>query len=119
MTRMLRTKISAAPAALLLLFALSTGYYVSMTLVFVAGLTQAITWTVIATLILSNTEQVMRGRVMGLRSGVVVSLPLGNFLAGAAAERLGAPLALGAYAATAIALMVAIVLLVPGVRRLE
>ena len=80
----------------LLLFAVSTSYSVSLALVFVAGLTQAIVWTVIATLILSNTTQPMRGRVMGLRTGVVFSLPLGNLLAGVTAERLGAPLAQGA-----------------------
>ena len=103
----------------LLLFAMSTSYYLSMTLVFVAGLTQAIAWTVIATLILGNTEQSMRGRVMGLRTGVVISLPLGNFLAGALAERLGAPIAQGTYAVSAIVLMLAIVLLVPSLRKLE
>ena len=72
-----------------------------------------------ATLILSNTAQPMRGRVMGLRTGVVISLPLGNFLAGAAAERFGAPLAQGAYAAIAIVIMLGIVLLVPSVRKSE
>jgi len=105
--------------ASLLLFAVSTWYYLSLALVFVAGLAQAITWTAIATLILSNTAQPMRGRVMGLRTGVVISLPLGNFLAGAAAERFGAPVAQGAYAASAIFIMLAIVLLVPRLRRLE
>ena len=108
----------AWPASLLL-FALSTWYYLSLALVFVAGLTQAIAWTVIATLILSNTAQPMRGRVMGLRAGVVISLPLGNFLAGAAAERFGAALAQGAYAASAIVIMLGIVLLVPSVHKLE
>ena len=108
----------AWPASLLL-FALSTWYYLSLALVFVAGLTQAVIWTVIATLILSNTAQPMRGRVMGLRTGVVISLPLGNLLAGAAAERFGAPLAQGAYAASAILIMLGIVLLIPSVRRLE
>ena len=108
----------AWPASLLL-FALSTWYSLSLALVFVAGLAQAIVWTVIATLILSNTAQPMRGRVMGLRTGVVVSLPLGNFLAGAVAERFGAPLAQGAYAASAIFILLGIVLLVPGLRRLE
>ena len=103
----------------LLLFALSTWYYLSLALVFVAGLAQAITWTVIATLILSNTTQPMRGRVMGIRTGVVISLPFGNFLAGAAAERFGAPLAQGAYAASAIFIMLGIVLLVPNVHKSE
>jgi MFS family permease len=105
--------------AFLILFAMSTGYYLSLTLVFVAGLAQAIVWTVIATLILSNTAQSMRGRVMGLRTGVVIGLPFGNFLAGAAAERFGAPLAQGAYAASAIFMMLAILLLMPSLRRLE
>ena len=116
--RLLAWNALAWPVSLLL-FALSTSYYLSMTLVFVAGLTQAVTWTVIATLILSNTAQSMRGRVMGLRTGVVISLPLGNLLAGAAAERFGAPLAQSAYAASAIFIMLGIVLLIPSVRRLE
>jgi predicted MFS family arabinose efflux permease len=106
----------AWPASLLL-FALSTEYYLSLALVFLAGLAQAVVWTVIATLILSNTAQPMRGRVMGLRTGVVIALPIGNFLAGAAAERFGAPLAQGAYAASAIVIMLAVVLLVPSVHR--
>ena len=106
------------PAALLL-FALSTWYYLSLALVFVAGLAQAIAWTVIATLILSNTTQPMRGRVMGLRTGVVIGLPFGNLLAGAAAEHFGAPLAQGAYAASAIFLMLGIVLLLPALKSLE
>jgi MFS family permease len=108
----------AWPASLLL-FALSTWYYLSMALVFVAGLAQAVVWTTIATLILSNTAQSMRGRVMGLRTGVVISLPIGNFLAGAVAEHFGAPLAQGGYAVFAILTMLVIVMLVPSLRRLE
>jgi len=108
----------AWPASLVL-FAFSTSYSLSAVLVFAAGLTQAIVWTVIATLILSNTAQPMRGRVMGLRTGVVIALPLGNFLAGAAAERFGAPLAQGAYGMCAMAIMLGIVLLVRNLRGLE
>jgi MFS family permease len=103
----------------LLVFAVSTSYSLSLALVFVAGLTQAVVWTVIATLILSNTEPSMRGRVMGLRTGVVVSLPFGNFLAGAVAERFGAPIAQGAYAVSCMLIMLAIVLMVRGLQRLE
>jgi MFS family permease len=110
---------SLAWPASLLLFALSTSYSVSLALVFVAGLTQAIVWTVIATLILGNTAPPMRGRVMGLRTGVVSSLPIGNLLAGAAAERFGAAMAQGAYAVVAIVVMLGIVLLVPSLRRSE
>jgi MFS family permease len=110
---------SFAWSASLILFAVSTSYSLSLALVFAAGLTQAIVWTVIATLILSNTEPAMRGRVMGLRTGVVASLPLGNLLAGALAEQFGAPLAQGAYAAAALLIMLVIVLRVPAVHRLE
>jgi len=116
--RMLVWSGLAWPASLLL-FAASTWYSVSLALVFVAGLAQAIVWTVIATLVLGNTAQSMRGRVMGLRTGVVVALPFGNLLAGAAAERVGAPLAQGAYSAAAILLMLLIVLAVPALRRAE
>jgi hypothetical protein len=96
---------------------MSTSYSVSLALIFVAGLTQAIVWTVIATLILSHTEQAMRGRVMGLRTGVIISLPIGNLLAGGVAERFGAPVAQGLYAVAAIVVMIAIVLRVPTVYR--
>jgi MFS family permease len=105
------------PASLLVM-AMSTSYSVSMGLIFVAGLTQGIVWTMIATLILGNTAQTMRGRVMGIRTGVVIGLPIGNFLAGALAEQLGAPLAQGIYAGGAILVTLAIVLMVPSLRRL-
>ena len=110
---------SFAWPASLLLFAVSTSYYFSLTLVFVAGLAQAVVWTVIATLMLSNTAPLMRGRVMGLRTGVVISLPFGNLLAGAVAERFGAPIAQGAYAVSCILIMLAIVLVARGLQRLE
>jgi predicted MFS family arabinose efflux permease len=105
--------------ATLFLFSLSTSYSLSLVLVFFAGFAQALCWTMIATLILSNTSQEMRGRVMGLRTGVVISLPFGNFLGGAAAESWGPSLALGAYATIAIVLLALIFLLAPKLRRLD
>jgi MFS family permease len=103
----------------LLLLAFSTRYYVSIAFVFLAGLTQAVCWTVIATLILGHTAQSMRGRVMGLRAGVVVSLPLGNFLGGAIAEHHGVPFAQGAYALAATVALTVIVATAPELRRLK
>jgi Na+/melibiose symporter-like transporter len=103
----------------LFLFSLSTSYYASLALVFIAGLAQAFCWTMIATLILSHTEQAMRGRVMGLRTGVVISLPFGNFLAGAAAQSWGPPFALGLYSISAVGLMSLIFILAPKLRRLD
>ncbi len=101
----------------LFLFSLSTSYYLSLFLIFFAGIVQAICWTMIATLILSNTEQSMRGRVMGLRTGVVLSLPFGNLLAGAAAQSWGPSLALAAYTVCAMLIMGLIFILVPKLRQ--
>jgi MFS family permease len=103
----------------LVFFSLSTWYYASVLLVFLAGLAQAVCWTFIATLILGHTAQAMRGRVMGIRAGVVVSLPIGNFLGGAVAERFGAPLAQGAYGIASLLVMIAIVAIVPELKRLK
>jgi MFS family permease len=103
----------------LLLFAISTSYPLSLALVFACGLTQAMMWTLIATLILGHTAQSMRGRVMGLRTGVIVTLPVGNVVAGALAERFSPPLAQGAYAIAAALLMLVILLRVPRLVRLE
>jgi hypothetical protein len=61
----------------------------------------------------------MRGRVMGLRTGVVATLPVGNLLAGVVAERLGAPLAQGAYAIAALSIMALIILRTPDLYRSE
>lgn len=103
----------------LVLVAVSTSYAFSVVLVFVAGLAQAVCWTFIATLILGHTAQSMRGRVMGIRSGVVGSLPIGNFIGGAIAEQFGAPVAQGAYGVASTLAIVVIVALAPELRRLK
>lgn len=103
----------------LILFSLSNTYYLSLGIVFFAGLAQAMTWTLIATLILSNTTPEMRGRVMGLRTGVVISLPFGNLLAGGVAEHFGVELALGAYGVCAAGLMLLIIFWAPNLRKLQ
>ena len=93
----------------LIVFALSTSYTLSLGLIFLAGLFQAFCWTLIASLILSHTEASMRGRVMGLRTGVVLALPVGNFFAGGIADALGPPLALIVYAVGSILVMLVLV----------
>jgi MFS family permease len=106
------------PIAIFLL-SLSSWFYLSLVIVFVAGIAQAISWTLIATLILSNTEAAMRGRIMGLRTGVVISLPFGNFLAGAIAENFGVAIAMAGYACCALLLMILIINRAPILRQLK
>jgi len=103
----------------LFVFSFSTSYYISLVLIFFAGIAQAITWTLIATLILNNTTESMRGRVMGLRTGVVISLPFGNLMAGAMAEQVGVAFALGGYAVCAAGLMWLIVAWMPSLKKLQ
>ena len=106
------------PIAIFIL-ALSSWFYLSLLIVFLAGIAQAISWTLIATLILSNTEPSMRGRIMGLRTGVVISLPFGIFLAGAIAENFGVTIAMAIYACCALALMLLIISRAPILRQLK
>ena len=101
------------------LLSLSSWFYLSLVIVFLAGVAQAISWTLIATLILSNTEASMRGRIMGLRTGVVISLPFGNFLAGAIAENFGVATAMAGYACCALLLMILIISRAPILRQLK
>ena len=54
---------------------------------------------------------------MGLRTGVVLSLPFGNLLAGAAAQSWGPSLALAAYTVCAMLIMGLIFILVPKLRQ--
>ena len=103
----------------LFLFSLSSHYYLSLAIIFFSGFAQAMTWTLIATLILSHTHADMRGRVMGLRSGVIISLPFGNIVAGAVAEKLGVAVAVSAYGLCAVGLMLLIVFWMPSLRRLQ
>ena len=83
-----------------------------------AGLTQATVWTSNATLILSHTAPSMRARVVGLRTGVIIALPIGNVVAGALTDHFSASLAQGAYAVATALLMLGILLHVPDLRRL-
>jgi hypothetical protein len=49
----------------------------------------------------------------------VIALPIGNFLAGAVADRFGSPAAQGGYAVSALCMMWVIVALFPRLRRLD
>ncbi len=103
----------------LVFLAFSQWYFVSIGLVFLAGLSQAITWTFIATLIIEHTAPDMRGRVMGIRTAAVISLPLGNLIAGALAENLGVSVAQAIFALTALLFMALIIVAKPTFAHLD
>ena len=82
---------------LIVLFALSRGFALSLGLLALAGCAMIVNNALTNTMIQTLVPDHLRGRLMGFYSFVFVGLsPLGAFQAGAFAERFGAPWAVGA-----------------------
>src|SRR3989440_6674097 len=99
----------AAFGLLLVAFALSTSYVVSVALLALTGGAMIVNNALANTMIQELVPDRLRGRVMGFYSFVFVGLaPLGSLEVGTLAERIGTPaaVALGG-AATALAVIVA------------
>ena len=91
-------------------FAVSRVFGLSLLLLAVVGFGQGVSMSLIQSLMLVWSSEEMRGRVSGIRAFAIGFLPLGNFIAGVGASLWGAPTILLAEAATgflAIALVTA------------
>ena len=84
---------SAAFGVLLMLFAFSTSFPLSLGLIFLLGLFNQIYLTSINTILQLNLPYDLRGRVLGLFGLTWDLMPLGGAIAGAVAEYAGAPTA--------------------------
>ena len=83
---------SAGFGLALVLFSLSRTFWLSVTLLVPVGFSVMVQMAASNTLIQTMVPDHLRGRVMSLYSMVFLGMgPFGSFLAGAAAERLGAP----------------------------
>jgi hypothetical protein len=82
----------------LLFFSQSSWLFASMAILLTAGVAQSISLVTVDTQLLRLPPAELRGRIMGVRSMAVYGLPMGLLMAGALADVLGAPLALGATA---------------------
>ncbi len=104
---------------LLILFATSKSYPLSLTLAFALGVASQFYMTTISTVIQVNLPNELRGRVMGIYGLAWELMPVGGMIAGAIAEFAGAPIAVGfgGFMVAGMALLVAI--FYPSVRRLE
>ena len=71
------------------------------------------------TLILGNTSDEVRGRVMSIYMMTVALMPLGVLPMGAIAEKLGVYLAVGGGGAVVALFTIAMAILLPRLRRLE
>jgi MFS family permease len=104
---------------LLISFALSKSYALSLALAFALGVASQFYMTTISTVLQVNLPNELRGRVMGIYGLAWELMPVGGMIAGAIAEFAGAPVAVGfgGFMVTAMALLV--VIFYPSIRRLE
>ncbi|MBI4266927.1 MAG: MFS transporter [Chloroflexi bacterium] len=79
---------------ILVTFALSESFYLSMILLIVSGLVQGVAMVLIQALLLIRSTEAMRGRVAGARALAISTLSLGALLTGYEARLWGAPAAL-------------------------
>ncbi len=81
------------------------------------GLMQGTGALLAQTLLLTLSPVEMRGRVMGMRSFVILALSLGSIMSGAIAEQFSAPVAGKINGALCIVLILAVAIMVPSLRR--
>ncbi|MEX0803633.1 MAG: MFS transporter [Candidatus Binatia bacterium] len=110
---------AAVFGAMLILFALSRSYPLSLVLAGLLGMAGQFYMTTIHAVLQVNLPDRLRGRVMGIHGLAWELMPVGGMIAGAIAEFGGAPSAVvvGGAMVAGMALMVAIFL--PSIRRLE
>src|SRR5258706_6777890 len=75
-----------------------------------AGFSQSLTMISIAVILMRTASEHFRGRVMGIRMLVIYSLPLGLLAAGSLIEEVGFAATATLYAASRLALVLAILL---------
>jgi MFS family permease len=110
---------AAGFGALLVLFAASKSYPLSLFLAFALGVSSQFYMTTVSTVLQMNLPNELRGRVMGIYGLVWELMPVGGMIAGGFAEFAGAPLAVGIGGALVTAMALAIAVFYPTIRRLE
>jgi MFS family permease len=103
---------------LLILFSFSSWFYVSLFLIFLAGIVDISSRTINQTLVQLLSPEQLRGRILGvfmLHQGL---RPLGGFLMGAVASLFGAPLALASGAGICVFIASSLLFKSPRIRKL-
>ncbi len=88
-------------ALLLLVFASSTVYPLSIASLVVAGYAMSFFGTLQSTILLGLSTEQMRGRVMGILSLTIGVMSIGTLVFGSVADIIGAPLVVGISSAVA------------------
>ena len=106
-------------AFVLLLFAFSTNFYLSVGLLAIAGLGRVCFGVMQSSILLLTATDEMRSRAMGSLTLAIGIGPFGRLQIGALAESLGAPLAQGIHSAIAIVALTVMTVMLPGYRNPE
>ena len=104
---------------LLVVFAFSNSYPLSLVLAFVLGLASQLYMTTINTVLQLNLPEQLRGRVMGIYGLTWDLMPVGGMVSGTIAEFAGAPTAVAVGGSLVAGTALAVVSLKPNVRRLD
>ena len=104
---------------LLISFAASKSYALSLGLALALGITSQFYMTTISTVLQVNLPNELRGRVMGIYGLAWELMPVGGMIAGAIAEFAGAPIAVGFGGFMVAAMALLVMLFYPSIRRLE
>jgi MFS family permease len=104
---------------LLILFALSNSYSLSLVLACGLGIASQFYITTINAILQINLPDQLRGRVMGIYGLTWELMPVGGLIAGAIAEYAGAPMAVVVGGAFVAATALGIAVFLPNMRRLE
>jgi MFS family permease len=103
--------------AMLIPFAFSRLFPLSLALLVITGINQGMCMALIQSLLMVWSAEEMRGRVAGARAFAVSTLPLGSLLSGAGADLWGVPAMLLVNSAAAIIIAVLIFLWAPTMLR--
>lgn len=105
--------------ALLIAFALSGSYPLSLCLALALGAASQFYMTTISTILQVNLPNQLRGRVMGIYGLAWELMPVGGLIGGTIAEFAGAPVAVGFGGFMVAAMAITVALWRPAIRRLE
>jgi len=100
-------------------FSISSSFYLSLSLMFIFGLGQAMRMTLGNTLIQYYTEEKYRGRVMSIYTMDFAVTSLGTAAAALMAEYVGVQWVVGSFAAALIIVSLLVTAFVPRIRRLD
>lgn len=104
---------------LIMIFAFSKSYPLSLALAFFLGLSSQLYMTTINAILQVNLPDQLRGRVMGIFGLTWDLMPVGGMIAGAIAEFAGAPAAVGFGGLMVAGMAAAVAIALPNIRRLE